>query len=330
MAGVSDAAAPAELARVVRNGFVESVHIGHAVVTRGTSVLWSAGDPALAMLPRSALKPVQAVACLTAGTGGCAGVDLASVLGGERLAVAAGSHTGEPHHVAAVDAVLKDVGLTRADLRNVAAWPADTRARDDAARTGGVPEPVSMTCSGKHAAMLATCVANGWPTHSYLDAGHPVQRAVVDTTQRLTGAAAQVVVVDGCGACCPSTTLTGLARAFGRIACAADRTAEQSVAAAMRAHPDYVAGTGHPDTRLMQLVPGLVAKSGAEGVLAAATADGTAVAVKCLDGGSRATTAIALAALRRAGAGVLSLPELEQLPVFGGDVAVGRILVTVG
>ncbi|MGA8113079.1 MAG: asparaginase, partial [Actinocatenispora sp.] len=330
MTGVGDATTPAELARVVRNGFVESVHTGHVVVVRGGTVLWAAGDPNLPMLPRSSLKPVQAVACLTAGPGGGNGIDLSAVLAGDRLALAAGSHSGEPFHVATVDGMLKEVGLTRAELGNVASWPENARARDDAVRAGGVPEPVLMTCSGKHAAMLAACVANDWPTASYLDMGHPVQRAVVGATERLTGVNAAAVAVDGCGACCPSTTLIGLARAFGRIAVAPDGTAERAVAGAMRHHPEYVGGTGHPDTRLMQLVPGLIAKSGAEGVLVAATADGTAVAVKCLDGGTRATTAVALAALRRAGAGLPPLPELEQVPVLGGGVPVGRILVTIG
>ncbi|WP_203659988.1 asparaginase [Actinocatenispora rupis] len=313
----------AELARVVRNGFVESVHYGHVVVLRGGAVAFAAGDPHLAMLPRSSLKPVQAVATLAAAPA------LAPVLTGERLAVACGSHTGEPFHLAAVDAILSSAGLSRADLRNVASWPEDESARDDEIRAGGTPAPVFMNCSGKHAAMLAACVANAWPTDSYLVPDHPVQRGVVDATERLTGVPAATVAIDGCGACCPSTTLAGLAHAFARIATGPDGSAEQAVAAAMRAHPEYVGGTGHVNTRFMQLVPGAIVKGGAEGVLVAATADGTAVAVKCLDGNPRATTAVALAALRAAGAGVPPLPDLEQLPVLGGGVPVGRILVTV-
>ncbi len=35
-----------------------------------------------------------------------------------------------------------------------------------------------MNCSGKHAAMLTACVANGWPVDTYLDPSHPLQLMV--------------------------------------------------------------------------------------------------------------------------------------------------------
>lgn len=330
MAGVSAGAPPSELARVVRNGFVESVHSGHAVVMRGGAVVFAAGDPHRTILPRSCLSPVQAVAALLVGRAAGAGrIDLTEVLTGSRLAVAAGSHVGEPCHVAAVDEILTAAGLDRGALGNQSAWPADEAARDDAVRAGGKPAPVLAPCSGKHAAMLAACVAGDWSVNSYLDAAHPMQRAAQAATERLTGVPVRTVAVDSCGACCPSTTLSGLARAFGRMAAAAEGTPERAVAAAMRAYPEYVAGTGQADTRFMQAVPGMVVKGGAEGVLAAAAADGTAVAVKCADGSRRATTAVALAALRAAGAGLPVLPDLEQVPVLGGGMPVGKILVSI-
>ena len=44
-----------------------------------------------------------------------------------------------------------------------------------------------MNCSGKHAAMLATCVLNGWPTGEYLAPGHPLQQAIRRTAEDLAG-----------------------------------------------------------------------------------------------------------------------------------------------
>lgn len=122
----------------------------------------------------------------------------------------------------------------------------------------------------------------------------------------------------------------GLARALSRLARAPAEGPERTVADAMRRHPAHIGGTGHVNTRFMELVPGSVVKGGAEGVLVAALADGTAAAVKCADGGSRAVTAVAMAALRAAGADLPTVPELESVPVLGGGAQVGRVAVTVG
>lgn len=312
------------LARVVRDGFAESLHLGHAVVVDPAgAVRYAAGDPDLTMLPRSSAKPLQAVGSRSAG----------AALRGTLLAVATGSHTGEEYHVEAVDAILARAGLTRDALGNVPDYPEDLPARYRLIRTGGEPAPVYMNCSGKHAAMLAACVANGWPLRDYRAPGHPLQKHIVDTVAALAGEPVSRTVTDGCGAPCPAVTLTGLARSFRRLATAAPDTAEGEVAAAMRAHPEYVGGTGHRNTRFAQLVPGALVKGGAEGVLVVALPDGTTVAVKCADGSQRATTAAGVAALRLAGADLpepAGLTELTELPVLGGGRPVGRIEIILG
>lgn len=310
-----------QLAQVVRGGFVESVHTGHvAVVAQDGGVAFAAGDPDAEILPRSSIKPLQALASLTAG----------APLAAETLALACGSHAGEPFHVAAVDQILAKAGLDRSALQNVAAWPQQEQARLELVRAGFEPEPAFMNCSGKHAAMLAACTANDWPTDSYLDPEHPLQRYVLDTVAGSTSEPIHSVVVDGCGAPCPGMTLASLARSVSRLVVAAEGSAERIVADAIRDYPAYVGGTRHANTRFMQLVPGSVVKGGAEGVLVAALDDGTAVAVKCADGGSRATTAVAVAALRMVGADLPAIPELELVPVLGGGQHVGRVVVTVG
>src|SRR5699024_5362470 len=156
-------------------------------------------------------------------------------------------------------------------------------------------------CSGKHAAMLATCVHRGWDTGPYLDPEHPLQQHILAVIAELTGEQVRYLAVDGCGAPQPSTTLRGLARACTRIARAPEGTAGHRVAAAMRAHPFLVAGTGRDATEAMQSVPGLIAKDGAEGVYAAALPDGRAVALKVSDGASRPRPVLLGAALRALG-----------------------------
>jgi len=144
-----------------------------------------------------------------------------------------------------------------------------------------------MNCSGKHAAMLVTCVLTGWPVRGYLAADHPLQQAIMHTVEEVAGEHVAVTGVDGCGAPLFALTLTGVARAFRALVLAAPGTPERRVADAMRAYPEWTSGTGRDERRLMDAVPGLLVKGGAEGVDAFALADGDGVragAVKIDDG----------------------------------------------
>jgi L-asparaginase II len=178
-----------------------------------------------------------------------------------------------------------------------------------------------MNCSGKHAAMLATCVANGWPLDGYLEPDHPVQAALTATIARLAGEPVEHVAVDGCGAPQHALTPAGVARAFGRLA--AGTGSSGRVAAAMRSHPDLVGGPGREVTRLLEGVPGLVAKDGAEGYFAAGLPDGSGAAVKVADGANRASHILLVAALRALGATGPALDDLSTSPVLGGGKPVG-------
>jgi L-asparaginase II len=192
----------------------------------------------------------------------------------------------------------------------------------DYLRAGHKPAAVVAGCSGKHAGMLAACVANGWPQAGYLEPGHPVQRAILDRVTRLSGEQPSVVGVDGCGAPTFAVSLTGVARAFRQLALAPSGTAERRVADALRAHPEYASGAGRADTRLASAVPDLVVKDGAEGFCAAALPDGRSVAVKVDDGALRAVEPLMVQALRLAG---LDVPEPAYDPVLGGETPVGAI-----
>ncbi|XRQ10992.1 asparaginase [Actinomadura welshii] len=280
------------LAEVERSGFVESRHRGAAVgLAAGGAVAVRAGDPGVPVFPRSANKPMQAAAMLRSGLR----------LDGELLALAAGSHSGEDFHVEGVEKILAGTGLGAADLRCPESWPLDPAKQQDVARAGGGPSRLRMNCSGKHAAMLATCVTVGWPTDSYLDPDHPLQVAVREAVEELAGETVQAVGVDGCGAPLFALTLMGVARAFRAIALAAPGTPERRVADAMRTHPQWTSGTRREERRLMDAVPGLLVKCGAEGVDAFAFADGRAGAIKIDDGAMRARTPVTVALLRALG-----------------------------
>ena len=306
------------LAEVVRSGFVEGVHRGSLVVLdRDGSVLLSRGDVASPVFPRSANKLMQATGMVELGYPGH----------DELLALAAASHYGEPHHVDGVRRILAACGHDVSALRTPAQWPLGEAAFVGVVRAGGEPASVLMNCSGKHAAMIATCVAQGWPLDDYRVQSHPLQRHLATTIERISGERIAATGTDGCGAPVAAISLTGLARAFSRSVQAAAGEPERAVADAMRAHPDYVGGTGHDITLLMAGIPGLLVKDGAEGVYAAALPDGRSFAVKVDDGAARPCPLVAAAVLRHLGVDAPVLADFEVLTLLGGGQRVGEVRV---
>ncbi len=310
----------AVLAEVVRSGFVEGRHRGSLVVLAADGSVEAdlvLGDPTRPVFPRSSNKPMQAAAILRTGL----------ALDGELLALAAASHSAETFHLDAVRKILAGAGLTVDALQTPPSLPLDEAESEAWIRTGGHPEPILMDCSGKHAAMLAACVARGWDTATYLDPAHPLQQQVLSTFQQLTGEPVPAVGTDGCGAPLLATSLVGLARAFRAIVLADPGTPERRVADAMRAHPEYVAGTRRIDTWLMRGVPGAMAKMGAEAVQAVALPDGRALAFKIDDGGYRAVGPVLAAALRRMGvdADGDAVSRIASAPLYGGGRPVGEV-----
>ncbi|MFE4684401.1 asparaginase [Streptomyces sp. NPDC056721] len=323
MCGSAPASAPvvreplhAPVAHLVRGDVIEGIHYGSVVVlTADGSVALQIGDIEAAFYPRSALKPVQAVAMLRAGL----------PLDGELLSLAAASHSGEERHLAGTRRILELAGVTEDHLCNVPDLPFDPVVRDAWVREGRLPSRPAQNCSGKHAAMLYTAKLNGWSLDDYPDPGHPLQQAIAETVEDLTGQRISQVTVDGCGAPLFSVSLHGLARAAARITTAAPGTPEARVADAMREHAEMASGSGRDVAALMRAVPGLLTKDGFEGVQLAALPDGRATAVKIADGADRARIPVAAAALARAGVDPAALAEFAGEPVLGGAKAVGSI-----
>ena len=319
------AADAVELAVVERSGFIESRHAGIAIVLApdGT-IAEKIGDPSALILPRSSLKPLQALACLAAG----------APLEGERLGLATASHSGTDRHVAVVREILAAAQLGEESLGCPPAWPNDTSTRDEIVRELGQPSRIRMNCSGKHATMLLTCVVNGWDPAGYLDPEHPLQAHIRDVIERLVGEKASATAIDGCGAPVYAVTLFGLARAIHRIGTASKTSpfalhrSAGVLVDAVRANPWTIDGPGRADTIVIERL-GVFAKGGAEGVMVMVAPDGTTVALKVLDGSGRAATAVALRLLERHGAlaaaDVADATSKLSLTVSGGGQVVGAI-----
>jgi L-asparaginase II len=313
MGGVSGSGG---LVEVVRSGVVESVHAGSVVaLDPAGGVVLKVGAPDDPVLPRSANKPLQLAGMVRAGL----------KLAPPDLAVGAASHSGEHAHVRRVRDLLTANGLPESALVCPPALPLGEDAARAVLAAGGGPSRAFMNCSGKHTAMLLTCVANGWPTAGYADPAHPLQQAIRVTIEDLAGEPVTATAVDGCGAPLFGLTLTGLARAFGRLVTAEPGSPERMVADAMRAYPDLVGGTGRDVTALMAGAPGVLAKDGAEGVYAAALPSGAVAAVKVADGAQRARVPLMVGALRRLGLEASVLDELGEVPVLGGGRPVGTV-----
>lgn len=302
------------LAEVVRSGLVESRHRGVAVgVDAAGEVRWSLGDPGTVIFPRSANKPLQALGMLRAGL----------PLDGQLLALASASHSGEGFHLAAVREILALAGLDESALQTPPSYPLDPHVHADVLRAGGTRAPIYMDCSGKHAAMLLTCVVNDWSIGDYLDPTHPLQKVITETFTELTDGPPAVVGTDGCGAPLLATPLQQLARAVARIMGAPVGTHEARLVRAMTSHPEYVSGTTRAEYGLMRAMPGLLAKSGAESVYIVGLPDGSAYALKIEDGSERPLYAVMSRMLELGG---LRAPVLEERPVvLGGGKPVGEV-----
>ena len=318
---MSDVVANPVLAEVIRSDFVESRHRGSilAIAPDGTYAFTAGGANAL-IFPRSSNKPLQAAAMLTAGL----------PIEGELLALATASHAGEDFHAQGVHDILDYAGLTADDLQCPPSLPLDEpTARRLIRETPADAQPesrVRYNCSGKHAAMLVTCIANDWPTETYLSPEHPLQVHTRRTIEELAGEPVMAVGVDGCGAPLFALTLGGLARAFRALVLAEPGSAERKVADAMRKFPEWTSGTTQDENRLVSSIPGLLLKGGAEGVDAFALPDGTAAALKIDDGNPRARTPVTVAVLTLLGAQPPA--DLATVPVLGGGEPVGVIRAT--
>ena len=302
----------AVLAQYVRDGVVESEHRGHLLALNADgSVNFSLGDPSHLVFPRSTVKCIQGAAMVAAGL----------QLEPRLLALGASSHSGSSEHIAGVKEILALAKLDEGALQCMLDKPlgeAERRAWGETPATR-----IAMNCSGKHAAMLLTCVTNGWPIESYLDATHPLQVAIKGELESLAGEAITLTSTDGCGAPLFLLSLAGLARSIRAITIST-KPAHQLVMQASRAFPEMVAGKGRLTTQMISAVPGLYLKDGAEAVEVASMTDGRTLVFKVSDGSLRPFRVLVHAGLAKLG--IDSPYEVEN--VLGGEAIIGTIRAT--
>jgi len=301
------------LAKVTRGELVESLHLGHLIVLNadGSTYLFK-GSPELPIYPRSAVKSLQAAAMLKAGL----------KVEANELAIICASHSGSQKHIDLVTKMLTSRDISISQLKNVADKPLGEKEKF----TWGEKSvsQLAQNCSGKHAGMLITCQQNGWDMNSYLDLDHPLQVAIKNEIEALASEQVSAVSVDGCGAPLFAISLAGLARAISNLVKSKDDIYQQIVSACTK-YPELVAGEGRLTTRLMQSVPGLFMKEGAEGVEVCALSDGRVIAIKIIDGSWRPVALIIMEIFKRWG---VEMPD-ESVKIYGGGSVIGEVIANV-
>ena len=289
------------LAEQTRGPLVENRHRGaYAIVDAEGRVIASAGDIERAIFPRSAVKSMQALAI--AASGSLTRFDLSD----EELALACASHLGEDVHIAGVTYFLDHIGLGVDDLECGAHAPTSSTAREAMRARGDRPTALHNNCSGKHSGMLSVALAMGVPTQGYVKREHPVQVAVRAAIETVIGETLSEdrCGTDGCSIPTWAAPIRAFAQGFARMATGSGLPRDMATAAARlfdaaTRHPHLVAGTDHPDTRVMEAFGGRVMqKGGAEGVQCGAIRDkGWGYAIKCDDGNMAASQAMMAALL---------------------------------
>ena len=294
---------------VTRGALLESRHRVHAaVVNVSGALIGTANDPATVTHWRSCAKPFQVMPLLEQ-----RGFDTVG-WGDDQLALACGSHGGEPEHVALAEAMLTSIGMEEGDLACGPHEPLSSRGQKLLRETGKRPSRLHNNCSGKHAAMLARAHTASWPSVGYERENHPVQLECLTEVSKWTGVDENKIIraVDGCGVVVFGLPLRNMAHAYARLADAARRSHQipSRIVHAMQTRPFLVGGSDRFDSALIEATEGrVIAKIGAEGVHSVAIVDeGIGVAVKVEDGAQRAQFPAVISVLQHFGALPRDLP----------------------
>jgi L-asparaginase II len=271
------------IAEVTRGGIVESRHTGaFAVVSGEGKIVKSAGDFAVPIFPRSAIKAFQCVPLIDSGAADHFGFT------DEEIALACSSHNGEPEHVRVARSMLKKAQNGEDQYECGAHWPIEINAQHDVVRQGGEPLQVHNNCSGKHAGMLALSRQLGANSTDYVKIDHPVQKAIAQAIAEYCDVDVEDLTwgVDGCSVPTWAYPLSNMALGFAKLT---ETPTGKRIIAAVAKHPFMVAGTGRFDTRLMEAIPRVFVKTGAEGVYCGCIPHANiGIALKCDDGAGRA------------------------------------------
>lgn len=320
---------------VTRGERVEAQHRGAGIIVDADGTQrFAFGDVERPVFPRSAVKPLQTLLLVESGAAEQLG------FGPEALALASGSHSGEPAHVELAGRMLAAAGFSEADLACHAHWPLGEDAARAVAAGRAAPCRLHNNCSGKHAGFLAAARTLDIDAAGYHRAEHRIQRESRATIEALSGFAIdpQSAATDGCSIPTYPLPLPSLALAMARFATGAGLDPQRARAArhireSIAAAPLMLAGSHRLDTDITAMLGDkILIKTGAEGVYAAALPEaGIGIALKIDDGAARASEAVIGGMVSMLLGGELGARVRERysrdVTTWGGE-PVGRIAMT--
>ena len=234
------------LVEVRRGAITESRHRGHIAVVSSDGLVQSyAGAPNTVTYLRSSAKPFQAIPILASGAAERFGFT------DREVALACGSHSGEPIHTEIAAGMLKKIGVEASDLKCGVHEPYSVEAVQALRDKGEHPTVLHNNCSGKHAAMLAFAKHLGAPIETYYAPEHPVQLAIVRVVSQFSGIPVEdlSVGVDGCGVPVFGITVRSMALAYVRLISTPAafekpvRDACERIIRVMTTYPELIGGT---------------------------------------------------------------------------------------
>jgi L-asparaginase II len=318
--------ASASLVEVSRGPIVESRHRGHLIAVDGAGkVVAALGAPETVTYIRSSGKPFQTIPLVTSGAADHFGFTT------QEIAIACGSHSGEPAHVATVQSMLKKIGMDEGALKCGVHAPFSVEAVRELAKKQQQPNVLQNNCSGKHAGMLALARHIGADTETYDQPANPVQQRIANTVSMFADVPLEdlAIGVDGCGAPVFGLAVHAMALMYARLVRppqefeASVTEACRRIVDAMINFPEMVGGSkGRLDTELIRAGKGrLISKIGAEGVYTVGVLpcdqwpNGLGFALKIEDGDDhRARPPAVIEALRQLG--LLNQDDLSALAAY--------------
>mgnify|MGYP000509997624 FL=1 len=315
------------MCRVMRGDFIESMHVAYAVVVDGDGqIVKNWGDPDYLTCVRSALKPFQASAAVSAGATDAAGFTSAE------LALMCASHNGEEIHIQTAKEMLEKLGYDMSYYECGSHAPYDRKSKIELIKNSQEPTPLHNNCSGKHAGMLCLTKYLKADPAGYTNVEHPVQQAIMKQIMKFSELEDFPLAVDGCSAPVPFMTLYNIALMYQKLA-SVDHEDLSPLYDAMVSNPMLVAGTDRFDTDFIEAMKGhAVTKVGGEAIrgIGFRKDDGSVlgIAIKMLDGNQRCVPSVALAVLENLK--LLTSTVLKKLKKYSNITLKNHRLLEVG
>ncbi len=315
-----------------RASFVESTHRVKILVRKANGeTLFSSHNEDDYIYPRSAIKIFQAIPF--ANSRAIEKYNLSEKM----IALACSSHRGEDYHVKEIKEWLNKIKISEKNLKCGKHYPLNEIAKEKLLRLKKKISQVHNNCSGKHLAMLTTCLENNYRLDSYLDFKHPHQKKIRYIFEKFSNTKIKRnnYGIDGCSAPQYSLKMIDVSEMLSNLTKSYNQQFDFNyeinlLINCITKYPKYIGGTDSLDTRVMSISgKKIFCKGGAEGVfLFSHLEKGIHGVIKVEDGNERAIPPIIYKLFKKYK--IMNLKELKNLNRFYNFKLVNHAKIKVG